>query len=168
MLRYICQIAETCRIHTPISRNVNAWQQNYTFTSWGQSHNMKKMKWLLFLVQCNKIYFMYNVCIFWDFSCPNSTEVAKITWPVSIATSFKSHKSETGFWLFCTKIHILCKFHQNRRLSISTHFRSLQRTCLKAQQIGFSNYYTCVFLIRRPLCGYQNDPVTLTLTFEIL
>ena len=34
---------------------------------------------------------------FGDFSCPNSTKMAKITWPVSMATRFKSHKSDTGF-----------------------------------------------------------------------
>ena len=43
VISYFCQIAETCHIHTPISRKVNAWRQKCTFTSWGRSHNMKKM-----------------------------------------------------------------------------------------------------------------------------
>ena len=34
---------------------------------------------------------------FGDFSCPNSTKMVKIKLPVSIATRFKSHKSDTGF-----------------------------------------------------------------------
>ena len=40
---------------------------------------------------------------FGNFSCPNSTKMAKITWPVSMATRFKSHNSGTGFWLFALK-----------------------------------------------------------------
>ena len=72
---------------------------------------------------------------FGDFSCPNSTKMAKITWPVSMATRFKNHKSDTGVWLFALK-DILCKFHQNRRLSISTYIgNSLQRSHFKSSTL---------------------------------
>ena len=62
--------------------------------------------------KCNNFYFLFNtikyiLCImyayFGNFSCPNSTKMAKITWPVSMATRFKSHKSDTGFWLFALR-----------------------------------------------------------------
>ena len=62
--------------------------------------------------KCNNSYFLFNrikyiLCImyayFGNFSCPNSTKMAKITWPVSMVTRFKSHKSDTGFWLFGLK-----------------------------------------------------------------
>ena len=62
--------------------------------------------------KCNDFYFLFNtikyiLCMmyayFGNFSRPNSTEMAKITWPVSMATRFKSQKSDTGFWLFALK-----------------------------------------------------------------
>ena len=103
IISYFCQIAESCHIHTPISRKVNTSKQNHTLTSWGRSHNIKKLSGLLFFVQHNKIYFMYNVCVFWGCSCPNSPKMAKITWPVSMATRYESHKFDNGFWLFAQK-----------------------------------------------------------------
>ena len=63
-------------------------------------------------IKCNNSYFLFNTikyilctmyAYFGNFPCPNSTKMAKITRPVSMATRFKSHKSDTGFWLFALK-----------------------------------------------------------------
>ena len=60
----------------------------------------------------NDFYFLFNTikfilctmyAYFGDFSSPNGTKMVKITWPVSMATRFKSHKSDTGFWRFALK-----------------------------------------------------------------
>ena len=78
---------------------------------------------------CNDFYFLFNTlkyilctmyAYFAYFSCPNGTKMANITRPVSMATRFKSNVWYR-FLTFCTKRHTLCKFHQNRRLSISTY-----------------------------------------------
>ena len=62
--------------------------------------------------KCNDFYFLFNItkyilctmhAYFGGFSCSNSTKMAEIAWPVSMATRFKNHKSDTGFWLFALK-----------------------------------------------------------------
>ena len=71
---------------------------------------------------------------FGDFSCPNSTKMAKITWPVSMATRFKSHKSDTGFWLFALKYMSCANFFKigdYRFPPILVILRSLQRSHFK-------------------------------------
>ena len=93
--------------------------------------------------KCNNSYFFFNtikyiLCTmyahFGNFSCPNSTKMAKITWPVSMATRFKSHKYDTGFWLFAlkdTSCANFIKIGDYRFPPILEILRSLQRSHFK-------------------------------------
>ena len=96
--------------------------------------------------KCNDFYFLFNTikyilctlyAYFGNFSCPNSTKVA-ITWPVIMATRFKSHKSETGFWLFALKDTFWANFIKigdYRFPPILEILRSLQRSHFNNTQL---------------------------------
>ena len=63
--------------------------------------------------------------------------MAKITWHVSMATRFKSHKSDTGFWLFAlkdTSCANFIKIGDYRFPPILEILRSLQRSHFKFWQ----------------------------------
>ena len=71
---------------------------------------------------------------FGNFSCPNSTKMAKITWPVSMATRFKSHNCDTSFWHFAlndTSCANFIKIGDYRFPPILEILRSLQRSHFK-------------------------------------
>ena len=90
--------------------------------------------------KCNDFYFLFNTikyilctmyAYFGDFSCPKSPKMANITWPVSMATRFKSHKSESGFWLFALKYTSCANFIKigdYRFPPVLEILRSLQRS----------------------------------------
>ena len=138
VISYFCQIAETCHIHTPISRNVNAWRKNI---------HLHLEAGVITWRKCNDLYFLfttikYIVCTtyayFRDFSWSNSTKMAKIPWPVSMATRFKSHKSDTGFWLFALKDTSCANFIKIGDYPfppILVILRSLQRSHFKYEMI---------------------------------
>ena len=117
--------------------------------------------------QCNNSYFLFNTikyilctmhAYFGNFSCPNSTKKAKITWPVSMATRFKSHKSDTGFWLFAlkdTSCTNFIKIGDYRFPPIFEILRSLQRSHFKRQCIWLSNRVNWVRYICMRTCITQ-------------
>ena len=79
-------------------------------------------KWNYFYFLSNTYHIFYVQCmhILVIFLCPNSTKIAKSPDPFPWQPGLKV-TDLIPVLTFCTKRHILCKFHQNLSLSISTY-----------------------------------------------